>query len=365
MPRRRRLTARLLDTLTGKYTHDYGLPPGTVSEDEEKEDEKITFEVFDYNTEEYKTRKPRTVADTFDPGERLRNRWININGIHDSDVITELGEHYRLHPLLLEDITNTAQRPKFDDYESHLFVIIKMLQYNKRRREIDIEQISLILNRNTVISFQEKAGDVFDPIRQRIKRNRGRVRKTGSDYLLYSLIDMIIDQYFIVMEHVSDEIEDLEEELDLHPSQIISHKIHKLKKTLLFIRKSVWPLREVLSVLQRSDNRLIKAATRRFIRDAYEHTIHVIESLDTFRDMLSGMLDLYLSFVSNRLNEVMKVLTVITTIFIPLSFVSGVYGMNFKFMPEVSWRYGYFVILGVMALIAGLMVAYFRRKKWI
>lgn len=291
--------------------------------------------------------------------------WINIDGIHDVDIIERIGKNYGIHPLLLEDIVNTEQRPKIEDFEDYLFLILKMLSLDEEDREIKIEQVSLVIGPNYVLSFQEREGDVFDPLRDRIRRAKGRIRKMGADYLAYALLDAIVDGYFLILERIGDKIEGLEEDLISHPDTKILQAIHYLKREMIFLRRSVWPLREVISGMSRKESTLIKESTEIFLRDVYDHTIQVIDTIETYRDMVSGMLDTYLSSISNRMNEVMKVLTIFAAIFIPLTFVAGIYGMNFAFMPELGLKWGYFAALAVMASMAITMLIYFRRKKWL
>lgn len=294
------------------------------------------------------------------------NRWVNIDGIHEIPVLERAGRSFGLHPLTVEDIANTDQRPKMEEYDEYLFVVMKMLRYERAQHGIVSEQVSLVLRERSVVSFQEGiAGDVFDPVRERIRSDKSRISQTGSDYLLYSLIDAVVDNYFIILESIGEEIEDLEDGLVLHPSPELLANIHRLKRELIFLRKSVWPLREVIAALHRGESPLISDPTRLYLRDVYDHTIQVIDTLETYRDMLSGMIDVYMSSVSNRMNEIMKVLTVIATIFIPLTFVAGVYGMNFEFMPEIKWPLGYAFAWGVMLAMAASMIAYFWRKKWL
>ena len=268
-----------------------------------------------------------------------------------------------MHPLIQEDIVNTGQRPRAEDFEAYVFVVLKMM-YNGGKIGIVSEQVSLVLGPNFVISFQEQEGDVFDAIRERIRKEKGRIRKEGSDYLAYALLDAIVDNYFLVLEELGEEIERIEEKLVKDPTPRTLQTIHDLKRDSLFLRKSIWPLREVINGLVKSESLLIKPTTEIYLRDVYEHTIQVIDTVETFRDMISGMLDIYLSSISNRMNEVMKVLTIFAAIFIPLTFVAGIYGMNFKYMPELEWRWGYFMVLGLMAIIGGTLVAYFKNKKW-
>jgi len=281
------------------------------------------------------------------------------------DVISDIGRYFDVHPLVLEDILNTNQRPKMEDYGKYLFLVLKMMMYKPKTGKIDIEQVSIIFGKNFIVSFQEKEGDVFDLIRTRIRNKKGMIREQGEDYLLYALIDALVDNYFVVLEQIGEKIEVLEKEVLTNPSSSIMNNVHSLKRELISLRKSVWPLREVINNLQRVESRIISKATKIYFRDVYDHTVQVIDAVETFRDMSSGLVDLYLSSVSNKMNEIMKVLTIFAAIFIPLTFVAGIYGMNFEFMPELKWRYGYFMVWGVIALITLGLIAYFRKKKWI
>jgi magnesium transporter len=290
---------------------------------------------------------------------------MNVDGLHQVEILEKLGECYGLHPLVLEDILNTDQRPKMEDYGEYIYIVLKALDYNDKSNEIETEQISLILGSNFVFSFQEREGDTFDPIRERIKTGKGRIRRMGADYLAYALLDSIIDNYFIILEKLGEKIELLEEKLVTQPAPETLRTIHYLKREMIFLRKAVWPLREVINGLERGESSLIKESTRVYLRDVYDHTIQTIDTIETHRDMVSGMLDIYLSSVSNRLNSVMKVLTIIATIFMPLTFLAGVYGMNFKYMPELEWRWGYPFIWLIMVGIGVLMLIFFRKKKWL
>ena len=291
--------------------------------------------------------------------------WINIDGIHEVNIIEKIGKHFDLHPLIMEDIVNTEQRPKMEDFGHYVYVVLRMLYFDEEAHEVKGEQVSLILGENFVISFQEKEGDIFNPIRERIRNNKGRIRKMGADYLAYSLLDTIVDNYFTILEKLGDRIEEMEERLVSDPRPETLQEIHKLKREMIFLRKSVWPLREVINGLERGESSLVHKASRIYLRDVYDHTIQVIDTVETFRDMLSGMHDTYLSSISNRMNEIMKVLTIIATIFIPLTFIAGIYGMNFKFMPELEWRWAYFIVWLVIVIVAISMIFFFRRKKWL
>ena len=280
------------------------------------------------------------------------------------DIIEKIGNHFNIHPLILEDIVNTGQRPKMEDFIDYIFIVLKMLYYDEKENETKAEQVSLILGSNFVISFQESEGDVFDTIRKRIRSDRGRIRRMGADYLAYALIDAIVDNYFIILEKLGEKIEDIEDELVTNPAPATLQAIHDLKREMIFLRKSVWPLREVVSRLERWESPLINKSLDIYLRDVYDHTIQVIDSIETFRDMLSGLFDIYLSSVSNRMNEIMKVLTIIATIAIPLTVITGIYGMNFQSMPELQWWWSYPIVLLVMLTLGILMIIYFRRKKW-
>ncbi|HOX35874.1 MAG TPA: magnesium/cobalt transporter CorA [Methanoregulaceae archaeon] len=342
-----------------------GLPPGTLIPppgSREGLPPVITILDYDANTFQEKT------ATTLDECRPFRDTgtvtWINIDGLSDVTLIGQIGKCFGIHPLILESILNTAQRPRMEDLESYIYVNLKMLQYLETGRKVKIEQVGLIIGTNFVISFQEDVGDVFDPVRERIRKD-GRIRKFGTDYLAYALIDAIVDNYFIVMESLGEQVELLEEALATNPSREMLLSIHTLKKEMIYLRKSVWPLREVISGLERSDNSLIRDSTRIYLRDVYDHTIQVIDTIETFRDMVSGMIDIYLSGMSMHLNEVMKVLTLIATIFIPLTFIVGIYGMNFDYMPELSHPYGYYGVWAVMILVIATMLIYFRKRQWI
>jgi len=252
-----------------------------------------------------------------------------------------------------------------EDYGDYIFVVLKMLYPGENKDEIEAEQVSLILGSNFVISFQEREGDVFDPIRDRIRKNKGRIRKAGADYLAYALLDAIVDNYFLILENVGEKIEDTEQQLATNPSPETLQYIRELKNEMIFLRKSIWPLRELINGLERCESTLIHESTGVYLRDVYDHTIQIIDTVESYRDMISGMVDIYLSSISNKMNEVMKVLTIFASIFIPLTFIAGLYGMNFEFMPELTWHWGYFALLGFMVSVGVSLVVYFRRKRWL
>ena len=342
-----------------------GLPPGSLIHIGDKKTERTKITIIDYDAEAFQEKEAQSMEECCALKDTSTVTWINIDGVHDGQLISDLGSRFGVHPLILEDVMNTAQRPKMEDMGGYIYIIVRMLDLVNKRKEVRSEQVSLILGPNFVMSFQESEGDVFDAVRERIRSGKGRIRKQGPDYLAYALIDAIVDNYFIVLEKLGENVEDIEEELTGNPDRETLHEIHTLKREMIYLRKSVWPLREVISGLQRTESDLIKDSTEIFLRDVYDHTVQVIDTIETYRDMVSGMLDIYLSSVSNRMNEVMKVLTIIATIFIPLTFLAGIYGMNFKFMPELEWHWGYFLILGVMLVVGIFMVILFKRKRWL
>jgi magnesium transporter len=343
-----------------------GLPPGALVHAGQRRMDEIAITTVEYDGAQLWEGEPVDLARVAVPKDRPTVAWINVDGLHDVEALGKLGDRFGLHPLVVEDILNTGQRPKVEDYGDYIFIVLRSLhRMEEESGEPDVEQISLVIGPNYLLSFQERAGDEFNPVRDRLHSNKGRIRRAGADYLAYALIDLIVDQYFVVLERFGDRIESLEEELIADPAAETLHEIHHLKREMAFLRKSVWPLREVIGTLERSESPLMDASTGLYLRDVYDHTIQVIDAVETFRDMLSGMLDIYLSSVSNRMNEVMKVLTIISTVFIPLTFLAGVYGMNFRHIPELEWPWGYPVLWGVMIVIAVLLVMYFRRKKWL
>lgn len=348
-----------------------GLSAGSFVFTGEKKTDKVTIDLIDYDEKNFNMKEIKNIEECLPFKEKPTVTWININGLHKIKLIEEIGELFNIHPLLIEDILNVNKRPKVEDFENYLFIVLKMMYLDDQTKMIEMEQVSLILGENYVITLQEQKGDVFDQIRERIKNGKGRIRKLGADYLCYALIDSIVDNYFVILERIGEIIEDIEEELMEQPSTETLYSIHTLKREMIHIRRSIWPLREVISTLLRGESVLINPSSDIFLRDVYEHTIQVVDTIETYRDMLSGMLDLYLSSISNKTNEVMKVLTIIATIFIPLTFVAGIYGMNFDpdispfNMPELEWYYGYPVALFVMFIISILMIIYFRRKDWL
>jgi len=351
--------------LSKKRAKKAGLPSGTLVYTGEKKDEKIRIHVVDYDDANFIELELTSVEECIPYKNKPTVTWINMDGVHNVSVLEKLGSCFGLHRLVMEDIMNTDQRPKMEDFGDYIYFVLKMLMSGKNG-DIVTEQISIILGPNFVLSFQEGIeGDVFNLIREHLRTGKGRIRKMKADYLAYALIDAVVDNYFVILEKFGDKIETLETELIEQPTQKTVQKIYQLKREMIFLHNAVWPLREVVSALGKHESSLISESTTPYLRDVYDHVIHIIDSVDIYREMLSSMLDMYLSSVSNRLNEVMKVLTVISLIFMPVTFIAGVYGMNFKFMPELEWRYGYFLSLFAMFGIGVAMFIYFKRKKWL
>jgi len=353
-----------LPKLVKKKLKKVGLPPGTLVHIGNKRIEKVKITIIDYDEKHFQEKEVKSAEECFPYKDKSTITWINIDGVHEIKVIEEIGKHFNLHPLILEDIVDTDQRPKIKDFGNYIFIILKMLYYDEKDNEMKVEQVSLVLGKNYVISFQEREGDVFDAIRERNRNNIGRIRKLGADYLVYSLIDAIVDNYFTIIEKLDEEIENLEDKVIIQPNPSNVQAIHKLKRDLIFLRKSVWPLREVISFLEKGESPLVLESTNIYLRDVYGHTIQVMDTVETLRDIVSGILDIYLSSINTRMNEIMKVLTIIATIFIPLTFITGIYGMNFQYMPEIKWFWGYPAVLSIMVAIGIGMLIYFKRKKW-
>ncbi|SEA67001.1 magnesium/cobalt transporter CorA [Alkalimonas amylolytica] len=339
-----------------------GSAPGTLVFSGASPDAEAHWQLLQYNLDSIEQLNLSSLQQ-LPPAKPDSVRWLNLCGLPGIAPIEQLGQVFSLHPLVLEDMLNTDHRPKVEAHPDYLFVVFKMLRFHPDSREIRAEQISLVLMEQTVISLQETPGNDFDGVVQRLLAGR-RLRGFGADYLAYALLDAVVDHYFILLEQCGDHIEQLENELMTAPTTAVLAKIHHFKREMLLLRKVVWPLRELLSSLLRDENPLIKPETRIFLRDVYDHCVHIIDTMETLRDVLSGLLDLYLTSVSNRTNEVMKVLTMMASIFIPLTFIAGIYGMNFEVMPELGWQYGYALILGLMACIGGGLLWYFRRRGW-
>jgi magnesium transporter len=348
-----------------KVSKKAGLPAGTLIHVGEKKLDKVKISLIDYTENSFEERELTAVDEFLRYKEAPGITWINIDGLHDIEIINKIGEEFTLHPLVLEDILNTEQRPKLDDMDEYLFIVAKMIYYDEDIDHLKFEQISLIMWENFVLSFQEDIGDVFEPVRERLRKGKGRIRKMGSDYLMYTLLDSLVDSYYGVLEKIGERVEKLEEDLMESPEPDTLQVIHHMKRELVFLRRSVWPLREIIGRLEKGESGLIGKKTMIFYRDVYDHTVQVIDTIETCRDIVSGMMDLFLSSVSNRMNEVMKMLTVIATIFIPLTFIAGIYGMNFEYMPELKWNWGYPLALLFMGILGVLTFIWFRRKRFL
>jgi magnesium transporter len=340
-----------------------GAPPGTIVYYGEDQTEKVKITLIEYNETEFIEKDFYDLDKCIEHVNPAMVKWINVDGIHDVALVEKIGKYFNIHALTLEDVANTNQRAKFEDYENYVVSIMKMISYDT---ELQSEQLSVVLMEGMVISFQEvHGGDAFDLIRNRIRLGKGRIRKMGADYLAYALIDAVVDCYFSILEKIGDRIELLEEQLITDPTKETMQQLHYMKREMIFVRKAVWPMRELINNMERSETELIKPSTDVYLRDVHDHTIRVIDTVETYRDLLSGMMDIYLSSVSNKMNEVMKVLTIITTIFVPVTFIAGVYGMNFDNMPELHTSWAYWAVWAIMITIIISLIVYFRKKKWL
>ncbi len=348
---------------SGRKKHP-GASPGTLVHIGDRKADQIQVKMFVYDEQRLEERNVTNVADLAarSPGPAVT--WVNVDGLHEVAVVEQLGNMFSLHPLVLEDILNTEHHPKMEDYENYLFVVLRLLSLVGDERQVCSEQVSLVLGRGFVLTFQETVGDVFEPIRQRVRAQTGRIRKMGSDYLFYALIDAVVDHYFVVLDKIGERLEVLETSVFENPNAETLAEIQQLRLELLGFRKAIWPLREAINGLLREESELISEKTEIFLRDVYDHTIQVLDTVEGFRDTVSGLMDVYLSNVSNRMNEVMKVLTIIATIFIPLTFIAGIYGMNFEYMPELQIPWAYPLVWLAMVAVALIMIVYFRRKGW-
>ncbi|MCF7803445.1 MAG: magnesium/cobalt transporter CorA [Candidatus Marinimicrobia bacterium] len=341
-----------------------GTAPGTLVHSGERRTEDVQITVIDYDGQGLAERTIEDINECAPYKDTGSVTWINIDGLHEVDMLETLGEQYDIHPLVLEDILSTRQRPKVEDYDDYVYIVLRMLTTDENDIKIEDEQFSMILGGDFLITFQEKPGDVFDPVRERLRNSKRQIRSLGADYLAYALIDAIVDHYFVALEGIGETIVDIEGELMEESEQEDLESIHGLKREMILFRKSVWPLREVIAQINRGESSLFQKKTLVYLRDVYDHTIQVMDTIESYRDMLSSLLDLYLSTLSNRMNDVMKVLTIIATIFIPLTFIAGIYGMNFNYMPELQWKWGYPTVWGFMIIIGAGMVFYFKKKKW-
>ena len=350
-------------SLTRKRRIKPGAAPGTlVSEGAPARKVKIT--VISYSPDEMEEKETESVDECFEYVGKREVTWINVDGTQDAGLLGQIGEKFGIHPLALEDVINRGQRPKLEDFGEYLFITLRLPKKTEASSPIDTEQINILLGPKFVMTIHD-SGDPFGPVIQRIKENKGRIRKMKADYLTYALIDLIVDQHFPIMDLIADQIEVLEDEVQESASSEIVKKIRGIKRDLILVRSSIWPMREVINSLEREEPELITEPTKLFLRDVYDHTIQIADIVESYRDILSEMFNIYLSVKADNTNEVMKILTIFATIFIPLTFVAGIYGMNFEFMPELKWRYSYFVMIGVMLVITAVMLRFFRRRGWL
>jgi magnesium transporter len=348
-----------------KRSKKAGIPAGELVYLGQPKDQKVKLTLFNYGESSFEEKEVETVNECVPFREKPGVTWLNLDGIHDTKLLQELADCYHIEPLVLEDIATTDQRPKIDVHGAYVFVVMRMLSLKGNGERIDSEQVSLIIGPKTLISFQEKIGDVFDAVRERIRNNIGPVRRRGPDFLAYSLIDAAVDSYFGVLEMLGEKITDIEDELVTEPTSDTLAKLYGIKRTQIHVRRAVWPLRDVISALLRRESPLIQENTLPYLRDAYDHIIQALDTLEVYREMLSEETDIYVSSISNRLNEVMKVLTIITTVFIPPTLIASIYGMNFIFLPEIYHPWAYPLVLLSMLILGLVMVAWFRKKRWL
>lgn len=342
-----------------------GQAPGTLHFTGEKRLEHVIMNLYDYDTEQLSEHDLSKIDDSSPYLESPSKTWINVCGLHDIEKLKEIWSYFDLHPLIQEDILNTNQRAKIEEYPQHMFFVLRMMSFQEETSTLNIEQVSIVLSKNSVLAFQEDDHPIFEPVLHRLRNGAPRLRSHGPDYLAYALIDTIVDYYFKVLEHFGDEIETLEDKILDGFDESIPEQIHALRRKLIYFRKSVWPLRDSLNSLIRDESHLIQEDNKVYYRDVYDHLVQINDGIENYRDMVIGMLDMHMSQVSNRMNEVMKVLTIIATIFIPLTFIAGVYGMNFEHMPELSLPWAYPAIWILMILTTGGMVYFFRKKDWL
>ncbi len=345
------------------YSEKVGLPPGTLLESEQRIE--AQYEIFDFNADDYRERQGKGIPELKEFENKATVTWLNIIGVEDKKLLQHIGERFQIHPVVLEDIQNTVQRPKIEDYGSFLFFTLRMMRWSEDESEIISEQLSIIVGKGFVISFQEQPGDVFESIRTRIREGKGRVRRQSADYLGYALLDMVIDTYFLIMERLEDIMEDIEEGIVDGEGHKVMEKLRMVRKKFISIRRAVWPLREVMNQIQKQDLQLIESSTRIYFKDLYDHVLRIIDTLELMKETSSALADSYQTELSNDMNSVMKVLTIIATIFIPLTFIAGIYGMNFEHMPELAVPWAYPAVLGAMGGVAIIMLIYFKYKKWL
>jgi magnesium transporter len=357
--------ARVVGRLVHRATTKPGAPPGGLELAGPRRVEKVGLRLLEYDGERLEDKEITDVREAFVARDSSLVSWLNVDGLHDAEILARLRDHFGLHLLVAEDVAHVGQRAKLEEYDGFLFLVMPMLHFDDTHQTVEVEQVSLVLGPTWVLTFQERAGDAFDPVRERLRGSHGRIRHRGADYLAYALTDAVVDHYFGILERLGDLAESLEEEVMKDPAPQVLRRITHLRRELLLVRKLVWPLREATGALSRTDSELMTDATQLFVRDVHDHAVRVIETLETLRDLVAGMADLYLSGVGQRANEVIKVLTIMATIFIPLTFLVGVYGMNFEDMPELAIPWAYPALWALMVGVAGVMLWYFRKRRWL
>ncbi|TFH00805.1 MAG: magnesium/cobalt transporter CorA [Calditrichales bacterium] len=345
-------------------TKKIGLSPGSLIYIGNRKVEEIKLALVDYDSENLNTRELTSIEEAFPFKETPTVTWLDVIGLHDMSMMQKIGNRFGIHPLIMEDILNFSQRPKVEIYDDYIFIVLKKIRYDEGENRLKFDQISFLLGANYVISFQERVSDVFDPVLKRIRTAGGRIRKHGPDYLVYALIDVIIDNYYLILEEFGNVIETMEDNIWQDPQDSMAHEIQRLKRQTVVLARSLWSLREATNKLQSEDSELIKESTFPFLRDLHDHTVQIVESVEIYREMTTSLMDLHLSNLSVRMNEVMKVLTIIATIFIPLTFIVGIYGMNFENMPELHWAVGHPIIWLVMVSVTLFLIYFFKRKHW-
>ena len=348
-----------------KSEENKGLAPGSLIFIGNKKMENIKIKLIDFDEKNLTESQLTKISEGKELKEKDTVTWINIYGLHDNEVMTEIGNIFDLHPLLLEDIMNTGQRPKLEEFDNCLFLVMKMLRYDNEKKKIIAEQLSMVISKTFLLTFQEQPGDVFEPVRERIRKQKGRIRASGIDYLAYALLDTVVDNYISVIENLGDEIEDIDDEVLIDPTPSVMEKINLYKREMNYLLKSIRPLREAILKLNKLDSEFIRAETIQFLKDLQDLITQATEAIDTYREMLSDQLNIYNSSMSNKMNEIMKVLTIFAAIFIPLTFIAGIYGTNFEYLPELHYKYSYYIFWGVMIVVAVSLLFFFKRKKWL